>query len=135
MSSDAQPAGSVSKVECLAAVSGKGQARVSFFRHLAPITVNSILRTVPFDSRVFLQPPMVCLITQLRVGVEKPRSRFAKGDVAFLPSGGLLCVFLGDARSDRPLNPVGKVEVGMEAFEAIRPGDAVRITLDSTAPG
>jgi len=133
MSSPAPAAGSVSKVECVASVSGKGAAKVSFFRHLAPLTVNSILRTLPFDSRVSLQEPMVCLLTQIRVGVEKPRTLFAKGDVAFLPSGSLICIFLGDARSDRPLNPVGKVEGGMETLEAIRRGDVVRLALSSSA--
>jgi hypothetical protein len=124
----------VSKVECVASVVGKGEAKVSLFRHLAPLTVSSILRTLPFASRVTLQPAMVSLFTELRVGVEKPRVQFARGDVAFLPSGGLICVFLGDARSDRPLNPVGKVESGMEAFDSIRPGDVVRIsTLGAAA--
>lgn len=106
---------------------GKGKGTISFFRHLAPITVNALLRTLPSDSRVSLQPAMVCLFTQLRVGVEKPRTQFTRGDVAFLPSGGLICVFLGDARSDRPLNPMGKVELGMEAFDSIRPGDVVSL--------
>jgi len=123
------PAGSVSKVECTATVGGKGKGSVSFFRHLAPVTVNAILRSIPFDSRVNLQPAMVCLLTDLRVGVEKPRTQFARGDIALLPSGGLICVFLGDARSDRPLNPVGKVESGMETFDAIRRGDVVRMSL------
>jgi hypothetical protein len=113
-------------------VSGKGEAKVSFFRHLAPLTVNSILRTIPFDSRVSLQHPMVCLFTQLRVGVEKPRTQFVRGDIAFLPSGGLVCIFVGDARSDRPLNPVGKVESGVEMFDGIRPGDVVRLNLTSS---
>ncbi len=135
MSTPAPPsAGSVSKVECTASVGGKGEAKVSFFRHLAPLTVNSVLRTLPFDSRVSLQPAMVCLFTQLRVGVEKPRAQFARGDVAFLPSGGLICVFLGDAKSDRPLNPIGKVEGGMESFDAIRPGDVVRLALSAVPP-
>lgn len=130
MSVQAAPsAGSVSKVECTATVGGKGKGGVSFFRHLAPVTVNALLRSIPFDSRVNLQPAMVCLFTDLRVGVEKPRTQFARGDVAFLPSGGLICVFLGDARSDRPLNPVGKVESGIETFDAIRRGDVVRLTL------
>ncbi len=126
---DASPAGSVSKIECTASVGGKGSGSVSFFRHLAPITVNAILRNLPFDSRVNLQPAMVCLFTDLRVGVEKPRTQFARGDVAFLPSGGLICVFLGEARSDRPLNPLGKVEGGIEMFDAISRGDVVRLAL------
>ena len=128
MSSQAAPAaGSVSKIELAASVDGKGDGVVSLFRHLAPLTVNAVVRSLPFDSRVTLQPPTVCLFTQLRVGVEKPRTQFARGDVAFLPSGGLICVFLGEARSDRPLNPLGKVEKGIEVFDAVRPGDVVRL--------
>jgi uncharacterized protein len=126
----APPAGSVSKVECTASVGGKGQGILSLYRHLAPLTVNAILRSIPFNSRVNLQPAMVCLLTDLRVGVEKPRTLFARGDIAFLPSGSLLCVFLGDARSDRPLNPVGKVESGMDSFDSITRGDVVSLTLN-----
>ena len=128
MSSEAQAAGSVSKIECEVTVGGRGTATVSFFRHLAPVTVNSVVRILPFDSRVTVQPAMVSLFTQLRVGVEKPRVQFARGDVAFLPSGGLVCVFIGSARSDRPLNPLGKVESGIETFDAVRPGDVVRVS-------
>jgi len=127
LSSQATSAGSVSRVEVLASVSGRGQGIISIFRHLAPVTVNALLRSLPSDSRVTLQPAMVCLFTQLRVGVEKPRMQFNRGDVAFLPSGGLVCIFLGNARSDRPLNPVGKVEQGIEAFDAVRPGDVVSL--------
>ena len=133
MSSQAAPtAGSVSKIDVLASVNGRSQGTISLFRHLAPLTVNAVLRTLPSDSRVTLQPAMVCLFTQLRVGVEKPRVQFNRGDVAFLPSGGLICVFLGGAKSDRPLNPIGKVEQGIEAFDAIRPGDVVSLKQGST---
>lgn len=122
-------AGSVSKVDCIATIAGRGEGKISLFRHLAPLTVNAVVRSLPFDSRVTLQPAMVCLFTQLRVGVEKPRSQFSRGDVAFLPSAALLCVFLGSAKSDRPLNPLGKVDTGIEAFDSIRPGDVVRLAL------
>jgi hypothetical protein len=120
-------AGSVSKVECLASVRGKGTAKVSIFRHLAPLTVNAVLRILPFDSRVSVQPAMVCLFTDLRVGVEKPRTQFVRGDVAFLPSGGLVCMFIRDAQSERPLNPLGKIDEGLEVLEATKAGDVVRL--------
>jgi uncharacterized protein len=126
-----ESAGSVSKIEVSAEVGGRGTAKVSVYRHMAPVTVNSILRVLPFDSRVSIQPAMVSLFTQLKVGVEKPRTQFARGDVAFLPSGGLLCVFLGSAKSDRPLNPIGKVEEGIEVFDATRPGDVVKLTTEA----
>jgi hypothetical protein len=129
MVAEAPSAGSVSKVGCTVSVGGRGEGTLTLFRHLAPLTVNSVLRTLPLASRVSLQPAMVCLFTQLRVGVEKPRNRFSRGDVAFLASAGLICVFLGDASSDRPLNPIGKVESGIESFDGVRPGDVVRISL------
>jgi hypothetical protein len=132
-SKEGASAGSVSKIDCVASVDGRGEAKLSLYRHLAPLTVNAVLRTLPFDSRVTLQPAMVCLFTQLKVGVEKPRAQFARGDVAFLASGGLVCVFLGQASSSRPLNPLGKVESGLERFDAARPGDVVRVSLAGSA--
>ena len=136
MSASEPAAGSVSKIECTASIRGRGDAKIALYRHLAPLTVNSLLRAMPLDSRVNLQPPLACLFAELRVGVEKPKAQYARGDVAFLPSGGLLCVFLGDAKSDRPLNPVGKVEEGLELFDGLRPGDVVRLSSPHTpSPG
>jgi len=121
-------AGSVSRIECVAKVREKGEARVALFRHLAPLTVDAIVGALPLDSRVSVNPAMTSLFTQLQVGVEKPRLVFERSDVAFLASGGLLCVFLKGAKSDRPLNPVGKVESGIELFDGIKPGDVVRLS-------
>ncbi len=124
-----QSAGSVSKIDCLATVRGKGEAKVALFRHLAPLTLNAVLRSLPLDSRANVQPGMVCLFADLRVGVEKPRTSFSRGEAAFLPSAGLVCIFLHDASSDRPLNPLGRVEDGLALFEGLRPGEVVRLAL------
>jgi len=130
----APTAGSVSRVACIASVRGRGDAKLALFRHLAPLTLNAILRVLPLDSRVNLQPAMACLFTELRVGVEKPRAQFVRGEVAFLPSGGLICIFLLDAKSDRPLNPIGKVEDGLQLFDSLRAGDVVHLSAVPTAP-
>ncbi len=132
MSSQKPPAGSVSRVECVAFFRGNGEAKISLFRHLSPLTVNAMMRILPVDSRVNIQPAMLCLFTSLRVGVEKPRTAFSRGDVAFLASGGLICIFLKDAKSDRPLNPLGKVDDGLSLFEGAKPGDTVRLGLSTT---
>ncbi len=129
MTEAAPDAGSVSRVECKAEVRGRGEARVALFRHLAPLTVNAVLHSLPADSRVGVNPAMVSLFTSIQVGVEKPRLAFERGDVAFMAAGGLVCVFLKGAKSERPLNPVGKVEAGMEVFDSVRPGDVVRLSV------
>ena len=90
------------------------------------------MRTLPVESRVNLQPAMASLFTAVRVGVEKPRTSFARGDVAFLASSGLLCIFLKSAVSERPLNPVGKVDEGLELFDALGPGSVVRLSQEQS---
>jgi hypothetical protein len=87
------------------------------------------MRILPVDSRVNVQPGMRCLFTPLKVGVEKSRTSFVRGDVALLASGGLICVFVREARSDRPLNPLGKVDQGLELFEEMKLGDTLRLSL------
>ncbi|MDG6898434.1 MAG: hypothetical protein JRN24_01715 [Nitrososphaerota archaeon] len=127
--SEVGSAGSVSRVQCSLAVRGRGEARLSIYRHLAPLTVNAVLRTLPIESRVSVQPAMVSLFTQIRVGVEKPRTNLVRGDVAFLASGGLICVFLKAVTSDRPLNPLGRIDSGQDTLDGVRPGDVIRVSL------
>jgi hypothetical protein len=122
-------AGSVSRVDCVASFARGGRAKISLYRHLSPLSINAIMRILPVDSRVNVQPGMRCLFTPLKVGVEKSRASFVRGDVALLASGGLICVFVQEAKSDHPLNPLGKVDEGLELFEGMKPGDSVRLSL------
>lgn len=126
-------AGSVSKVNCTVSFRAGGEAKISLYRHLSPLSVNAILRMLPIDSRVNVQPGMRCLFTSLAVGVEKPRTSYGRGDVALLASGGLICVFLQEVTSDRPLNPLGKVDQGLDLFERTGPGSTIHLTLSKPA--
>lgn len=119
--------GSVSRIECSAQVMGKGMVRLSLYRHLAPLTVDAISWVLPMDSRVNVQQAMVCMFTSIKVGVEKPRLSFEKGELAFLASGSLLCFFLGEAKSAVPLNPVGKVDSGLDVLGSLRAGDVIKL--------
>jgi hypothetical protein len=127
------PPGSVSKVVCTLSSRGKGEVRVDVYRHLAPITVSAILDDLPIQSRVNLQPAMVCMFTTIKVGVEKARTSFVKGEVAFVPSGSLLCFFTKNVKSDRGLNPVGKIEGGLEFLEEMRRGDVLVLSATQAA--
>ena len=121
---------SVSKISCKARVGSEGEATLGLYRHLAPLTVNAIVRSLPLESRANVQPKtMVCLFTSVRVGVEKPRVKFARGDLAFLPSGALICIFAREVQSDKPLNPLGRVEEGEDVFDRVRSGDVIRLAL------
>jgi len=118
---------SVSKVECVASVRGKGRFTFEFYRHLAPVTVSALLEALPIASRAMVFPGMVTLLTTIKTGVEKQRLQFARGDVAFLAANGSICVFFSNANSERPLNPLGRIESGLEVLSSAKAGDVVEI--------
>lgn len=119
---------SVSKIECAATIRGKGKFTLGLYRHLSPVTVAALLDEFPLASRATIYPGMITLMTKIKTGVEKQRTDFSKGDVAFLAATGSICIFLSNAKSERPLNPVGKVEEGLEVLRNAAPGDVVEIS-------
>ena len=117
---------SVSRIECKALVRAKGEVKVDLYRHLAPVTVTAILTELPINGRVTVYPrAMVCLLTGIKAGVEKPRHEFSKGDVAFLAATGSVCFFLSSATSKAPLNPLGKVDGDLAVLERVSVGDSM----------
>lgn len=127
---DSDRVASVSRILCRAIVRGKGSAKVSLYRHLAPLTIAAISRVLPVQSRANVNNAMVCAFTNVRVGVEKPRLSFKRGEVAFFPMNAVICFFTKDVKSERPLNPIGRVEDGIELFDSIRPGDVIELQLE-----
>ena len=120
---------SVSKVECSATVRGKGGFTLGLYRHLAPVTVAALLDALPLASRAMVYSrAMITLMTNLKIGVEKQRLEFSRGEVAFLAANGSVCIFLANAKSERPLNPVGKVEAGIEVLESVSAGDVIEVS-------
>ena len=76
---------------------------------------------------------MVNLLTKIKIGVEKQRTEFSKGDVAFLAANGSICFFLANVKSQRPLNPVGKVEEGLDVLQKVGGGDVMEIYAPAAA--
>jgi uncharacterized protein len=127
-SNDGHDVLSVSRVECKVSVRGKGEITFDLYKHLAPITVSSILRILPLSSRVTIYPKaMVCILTGLKTGVEKHRLEYAKGEIAFLAANGSLCFFMRPAKSQSPLNPVGKITSNIELLDRLTPGDVMEV--------
>ena len=101
---------------------------VDFYKHLAPVTVSAIIRALPLNARVTVYPKaMVCILTGLKTGVEKQKLDYIKGEVAFLPANGSLCFFMGAAKSQSPLNPVGLIASNPELLQKLSAGDVMEI--------
>jgi hypothetical protein len=63
-------------------------------------------------------------------GGEKQRSRFKRGDFAFMISNGSVCIFIKDAVV-QPMNPLGTILSGLELVDASAPGDVITIRKPS----
>lgn len=124
---------SVSEIKATAEIRGKGKANLSFYRHLSPLTINALMRSLPIESRIFLQGPILNIFTNIKVGLEKPKTKYKGGDVAFLPLSSLLCIFLEETESSRPLNSVGKVKSGLDLLKNAKAGDVIILRADQEA--
>jgi hypothetical protein len=116
-------AGSVSRSKVIIEVAGKGSAEAELVRHLAPLTCNAMLKSLPLQDRVHrYADKFVYIETGLVIGAEKQKTQFSKGDVAFMISNGSICVFLQDA-AVQPMNMLGRIPGNIDAIASSQPGD------------
>ena len=119
---------SVSKIEFRAVFAGKGEAKINIYRHLSPVTVNSIQRMNVLAGRITrFQDTFIYAPLEIRVGVEKAKKKFNRGEVAFMSSTGAVCFFLKDVSVGVGMNPLGEVVSGMEIIDKCGAGDTVQL--------
>ncbi len=118
-------AGSVSRTKLLLELKGKGVSECELARHLAPLTVGSLLRTLPAEGRVHrFEDKFVYFETGLSIGTEKQRASFKRGELAFMIANGSICIFVKDT-SGSGFNPIGRVVSNLELIESSAPGDVL----------
>jgi uncharacterized protein len=118
-------AGSVSRLKIAIEIQDKGSALAEFVRHLAPLTIGTILKSLPLQDRVHRYvDKFVYVETGLIIGPEKYRTQFHRGDIAYLTSNSSICVFVQDAKV-QPMNLLGVVTSNLEVIESSSPGDVM----------
>lgn len=119
-------AGSVSRTRLMLELKGKGVCECEFARHLAPLTVGTLMRALPVEGRAhYFEDKFVYFETGLTIGTEKQRSDFKRGDMAFMISNGSVCIFVKDASASTNMNPIGRVITNLELIESSAPGDVL----------
>ena len=125
---------SLSELVLVATVSGKGQIKAKVFKHLAPVTLSKIQQAVPFGGNVnFFDRNFAYILTPVVGGEEKSRKEFKKGSVAFMPAGCMLCFFLVETKSYKPMNPLGEIEEGFDLLANLKRGDSIRVESIASA--
>jgi hypothetical protein len=126
-----QPTGSVSRFKLAIEIANKGSASAEMVRHLAPLTCNAILKGLPLQDRVHrYADKFVYIETGLVIGAEKQKTKFRRGDVAYLTSNGSICVFVQDAVV-QPMNQLGIITDNIQVVESSQPGDVMVVKKPS----
>jgi uncharacterized protein len=116
----------VSRIPLILEISNKGVVACEIIRHLSPITTKLILNGLPLKDRIHkLQGAIVYMETGLIIGAEKQRSRFRRGEMAYLTSNGSVCIFVKDCPAISTMNPIGVITSNLRIVESAQTGDVM----------
>ncbi len=124
---------SVSRKQLILEIQGKAKISCDLKRHLSPRTVGTIMRSLPLEGHAHLLGKSILYFeTTIDSGIERARTEFKKGDVAFLPSTGSVCFFITDVTSGKTMTPIGKLRSNIDALKDVKSGDVFRIYEETT---
>ncbi|RJS78845.1 hypothetical protein CW708_03255, partial [Candidatus Bathyarchaeota archaeon] len=117
----------ISRIRVKFIIDGLGEAEGEFVRHMAPRTVDMIVRRLPLEGRAALWKEEVYFEIPIRMGEEKAKANVEKGTIAFWPMGSAICVFYGESQPYSPVNILGKITRNLEVFNRVKSGTKIRI--------
>jgi len=119
---------SVSRVPIRFIIEGvEGTPEGELIRHLAPKTVDAILRALPLEGYASTWLEEVYFEVPVRLGEEKATRRVERGTIAYWPAGHAICIFYGSSQPVGPVNPIGRVTSGLELFARVKMGAKIRM--------
>ena len=78
---------STSRVDIILKINHQERIQCQFKRHLSPMTVGLITRMLPLEGNAHnMGQSIVYFETKINSGIERKRTDFKKGDIAFLPA-------------------------------------------------
>ena len=121
--------GTVSKVDATLEINGNAKISCQLKRHLSPITVGLITRMLPLKGNAHqMGQSVVYFETKINSGIERKRTDFKKGDIAFLPAEGCICLYLNDVFVGKPMTIVGKIIGDIEKLNDVKSSDILSIS-------
>ena len=93
-------------------------------RVLGPLIIADIKAAAPIVGRAALMRGEIQVTIGIKRGNRKPTNDVKKGDIAYMPLGDNLCIYLKDTRTFSPVNILGKVTSDdvLEKLDRIRRG-------------
>jgi len=121
--------GTVSKIDVILEVNGRERIKCQLKRHLSPMTVGLITRMLPLEGNVHQMGRSIMYFeTGINSGIERKRTDFKKGDIAFLPTEGSICFYMDDISDGKPMTIIGKIIDDIEKLSGIKSGDTLSLS-------
>ena len=121
--------GTVSKVDATLEINRNAKISCQLKRHLSPITVGLITRMLPLKGNAHqMGNSIVYFETKINSGVERKRTDFKKGDIAFLPTEGSICFYLNDVFAGKQMTVIGRMTDGVDKLKIVKPSDVLLLS-------
>jgi len=121
--------GTVSKIDVILEVNGRERIKCQLKRHLSPITVGLITRMLPLEGNVHQMGRSIMYFeTGINSGIERKRTDFKKGDIAFLPTEGSICFYMDDISDGKSMTIIGKIIDNIEKLSGIKSSDVLSLS-------
>ena len=121
--------GTVSKIDVILEINGHERIKCQLKRHLSPMTVGLITRMLPLEGNVHQMGRSIKYFeTGINSGIERKRTDFKKGDIAFLPTEGSICFYMDNISDGKPMTIIGKIIDGIEKLGGIKSSDVLSLS-------
>ena len=122
-------ADTVSSFNVFLEINAKERISCQLKRHLSPITVGLITRSLPIHGNAHqIGHSIIYFETKINSGIERKRSDFKKGDIAFLPTEGSICFYIDDVIGGKSMTIIGKMISDIEKLKDVKASDILSLS-------
>ena len=120
--------GTVSRFDVILKINNDVNIPCQLKRHLSPITVGLIMRMLPLSGNAHqMGKSIIYFETNLNSGIERKKTDFRRGDIAFLPAEGSVCFYIDDVYDGKPMTPIGRTNE-IEKLNVVKSSDILSLT-------
>ena len=120
--------GTISRFDVVLKINGSENIPCQLKRHLSPITVGLIMRMIPLSGNAHqMGKSVVYFETNINSGIERKKTDFKRGDIAFLPAEGSVCFYINDVYDGKAMTPIGKINE-IKKLSVIKSGDVLSLS-------
>ena len=121
--------GTVSRIDIVLEINDKTRITCQLKRHLSPLTVGLITRMLPLNGNAhYMGKSILYFETKINSGIERKRTDFKKGDIAFLPTEGSICFYTDDVFGGKLMSIVGKITGDIAKLKAVKSSDVLSLS-------